>query len=308
MSFDPAWFLTIPGLLITGGVVLLLIALIVFIATSKKDKGASVDPTVEGSIPIVGGPDDVNNMAATQTPMGMDNNMMNGGMMPTPDMNVAAAPMGMEQTPGVVDPMNNLGNVAAQPMPTPNIPENINPAPVEMPNVNPVDMGMAAPMADAPVSIPTIESAPTINIEAPETVSNMTPGVNPTPEVAPVIDFNNVTPIATPTPEENNTRPIYGGANPLENTASIPTVSSHTAYNGEPIIPNSVVEEVKVMDVPQTAPADLGNGLDTQTATIPQEPTPVVPAAEPIAPTPITETPVAPQPVQNNNGIETLDF
>ena len=36
MSFDPAWFLTVPGLLITGGVVLLLIALIVFIATSKK--------------------------------------------------------------------------------------------------------------------------------------------------------------------------------------------------------------------------------------------------------------------------------
>ena len=38
MNFSLDWFLTIPGLLITGGVLLLLIALIILIATSRKKK------------------------------------------------------------------------------------------------------------------------------------------------------------------------------------------------------------------------------------------------------------------------------
>ena len=36
---DLSWFITIPGMLITGGVLLLIIALIIFILTSgKKNK------------------------------------------------------------------------------------------------------------------------------------------------------------------------------------------------------------------------------------------------------------------------------
>ena len=38
MNFEFGWFLTIPGMLITGGVLLLIIALIIFIATSNKEK------------------------------------------------------------------------------------------------------------------------------------------------------------------------------------------------------------------------------------------------------------------------------
>ena len=38
MNFDFSWFLTIPGMLITGGVLLLIIALIVLIVSGKKDK------------------------------------------------------------------------------------------------------------------------------------------------------------------------------------------------------------------------------------------------------------------------------
>ena len=41
MSFDIAWFTTVPGMLITGGVIVLLIALIVFIASNKKGKKSS---------------------------------------------------------------------------------------------------------------------------------------------------------------------------------------------------------------------------------------------------------------------------
>ena len=46
INFDLNWFLTIPGMLITGGILLLLIALIIFIATAgsgkKKDVGELV--------------------------------------------------------------------------------------------------------------------------------------------------------------------------------------------------------------------------------------------------------------------------
>ena len=38
MNFDFGWFLTVPGMLITGGVLLLIIALIILIATNKKKK------------------------------------------------------------------------------------------------------------------------------------------------------------------------------------------------------------------------------------------------------------------------------
>ncbi len=41
MAFSFDWFLTVPGMLITGGVLLLLIALIMFIVTSVKSKKGS---------------------------------------------------------------------------------------------------------------------------------------------------------------------------------------------------------------------------------------------------------------------------
>ena len=41
MNFDLSWFKTVPGLLITCGVVLLIIALIIFIVTSKNNKNVN---------------------------------------------------------------------------------------------------------------------------------------------------------------------------------------------------------------------------------------------------------------------------
>ena len=40
MSFQFDWFLTLPGMFITGGVLLLLVALIILIVTNKKSKKA----------------------------------------------------------------------------------------------------------------------------------------------------------------------------------------------------------------------------------------------------------------------------
>ena len=38
MSFDISWFGTLPGLFITGGVILLIVALVILIITGKKSK------------------------------------------------------------------------------------------------------------------------------------------------------------------------------------------------------------------------------------------------------------------------------
>ena len=38
MSFNPGWFLTLPGILITSGVILLLIALILLLTSAKKEE------------------------------------------------------------------------------------------------------------------------------------------------------------------------------------------------------------------------------------------------------------------------------
>lgn len=335
MSFDPSWFLTPSGLLITGGVVLLLIALIVFIATSKKDKGnAKVDPTVEGSIPLVEGPTgDVNQM---NQPVAM-NNMVNDPMMNNqpinniPDMNSAINPM-----PQMVPSMDMNQNPTVMPA----MPE-VNQAPVQVPNVN-----MATPVEQANVVSSVAPTMPVNNQEVIPVIDNQ----NVAP--APVIDFGNVqpqvvnnpipatpAPVVEPTPVMNNNiyggnnpadinnRPIYGGANPLENTASIPTVSSHTAYNGEPIIPNSVVEEVKVMDSAPISQVNQAAVMNNQQATpisvsdiFGQVPT--APSVEIQQPTPVVEQPqVMPTPtiaeptpvnsvnqVNQNNTIETLDF
>ena len=38
MNFDMSWFTTVPGLMITGGVILLIVALVILIVTGKKSK------------------------------------------------------------------------------------------------------------------------------------------------------------------------------------------------------------------------------------------------------------------------------
>lgn len=348
MSFDPSWFLTPSGLLITGGVVLLLIALIVFIASSKKDKGnANVDPTVEGSIPLVEGPTgDVNQMNQGVTTSNMVDPMMNQSMNNVPDMNGMANPM-PQMVPGM--DMNQSSAV----MPT--IPE-VNPASVQVPNVNVVPVvdpmvNMAAPIDQTNV---VASVAPTMPVNNQEVI----PVISENQNVAPVIDFGSVQPqpvinpepvIPTPVvepqvqeqpqvmnnniyggnnPAQINNRPIYGGANPLENTSSIPTISSHTAYNGEPIIPNSVVEEVKIMDPTPINQVNQPAVMNNQTTPISandifgqapvmssveiQQPTPVVeqqvPVQPQVMPAPTIAEPTPVNSVNQNNTIETLDF
>ena len=347
MSFDPSWFFTVPGLLITGGVLLLLIALIVFVATSKKDKGAVVDPTVDGSIPLVEGPDNmnnginnvgipnnVNNQYVNQMPIdnmvGMNTqNNQNVGTMGMNDMNTFNQMGVVNQGPMMPD-YNNMGNVSNG--------QGFNPS-VPMGNVNSQPIPMENPVLEQAMPTPDVPVMPTnTNIEF-SGVPGVTISDTVDPEMKPVIDLGPVSPNpvvdfsapATPSVEQttpvvensfvNNqvekpiNRPIYGGANPLENTASIPTVINHSAYNGEPIIPNSVMNEVKVMDntpsVNVETPAIVNNEaqpiraadifnstMDNQQSDVIAQPTPIVEGVQS----------VNNQTQPNDGGVETLKF
>lgn len=62
MNFDLSWFTTVPGLFITAGVLLLIVALIILIVTGKKSKkekkakeaeqNVSATPTMTGPVPV----------------------------------------------------------------------------------------------------------------------------------------------------------------------------------------------------------------------------------------------------------------
>src|SRR5574344_2099526 len=60
LLFSLNWFLSIPGILISGGVILLLVALILFIATSKNNKKV-------GDVPITVADSNVSNPVVSET-------------------------------------------------------------------------------------------------------------------------------------------------------------------------------------------------------------------------------------------------
>ena len=114
-DFNASWFTTVPGLLITGGVVLLLFALILLVATgkkSKKEKKAKKEAELLNQQPY-------NNMAfpgqqvapdmnAVQVQPVMTNDPnMNPGMTPVVNTGATMTPMGM----------NDPSMVSAMPMP-----------------------------------------------------------------------------------------------------------------------------------------------------------------------------------------------
>ena len=268
MSFNPGWFLTLPGILITSGVILLLIALILLLTSAKKEEEEeNVSPA--------------NNFTPTnvETPAA-----------PEPvQINVPQAPVQEEIKPPVVEqstiqPMqNNVEPQMAQQTPIIN---NMGAGILDIANNN------TKPVVEE-VATPAKAETPSINInnvvppvETP--VINPTPVVNATPvvpqalvqeEVKPVINTEPVQPVSiyggvSPTIDikKENLQPektvIYGGADPLENTAPIPTVA-HPAYSTvvptpQPATPR--VNEAKLVD-PIATPEVVGGAAIVDTTT-----------------------------------------
>lgn len=228
INFDLNWFLTIPGMLITGGILLLLIALIVFIATSGSGKKDKLQ--------------DKNNVA-TNNPISNDsvnelNSTMNQGVPPiTPvdSANINSINQEMPQatvTP-VMEPVQEVTPIVQEApvvsAPTVEIATNETPAEV---NAN-----FIPPVVDTPVTSETIQPQ----------VQEVSPAPMPAPEVS---IYGGVSPIANVQPKEEPQRQIYGGANPLDATQAIPIVEpvQHVEY-GVPVEPK--IEEQPMFNEPK---------------------------------------------------------
>lgn len=320
MSFDLNWFKTIPGLLITGGVVLLIVALIIFIVTSKnnrKEKNKAKDKAVNGD----------NNVAAEATAVASNTDVVDStaNMQNAVTETIAVEPMPVLDQPvqtvpssevlSNVNEAQSINTVMESSVPVNNAPhiESVSSIPVvesapsNMPSsdiinqpvmsesmntstsnvqVNAIPIEQLTDNSAAPVNeIPTInaDSPEIISVNTPEVAPVVTPTIAPSPEIVPINTTPAVEPAipavgpaidVVPTVEpltsnnsnsspaiyggvsqiipdmnlsDNNTHQIYGGANPLENTQSVPVI------NPEPVVP-SVNTEVQptVNVVPDT--------------------------------------------------------
>ena len=219
MNFDLSWFTTIPGMLISCGVLLLLVALIVFIASSSKSKKKK-NPIESETAPVAQEPpiasvtiDNGENVSTVNTPV---NSTVEGGGMIAMSSAQSVPEVGM--TGGNLPPVNN-SITAPQPV---------------MPSVEPVQPVMPAVEAVQPVmpAIPVIEAAPA-------TQPVIYGGANPV-----VSDFK--------LEQDNTSHQIYGGANPLENTQSIPISSIASVQPVMPSIPTVESAQPTITPIPDS--------------------------------------------------------
>lgn len=274
-SFDFSWFLTIPGMLITGGVLLLIIALIIFIATSgsnrKKEKKEKEETKIETKI---------------EEPVAMVSNgaeMVPAQEVQTPVSNVIepVSPTPSVSTPPIVEPVVQDINVKPVvepiPEPAPQPEPRVEPV-VEAPVMNDITPSVVPPVNDTVVTptvepiVPKVEEVPTI---AQEPVIPTVEEIKPQPSVS---IYGGATPeVKEDVLKEEKPHQIYGGADPTDNTQTIP-VLNHGYQYGEPVQKEAPVEyenkvEPPVVDttpvfpqeevtVPSTTPEEKANDVE----------------------------------------------
>lgn len=297
-NFDLSFFTSIPGLLITGGVLLLLIALIIFVATGskkgKKDKkeAESTDNTntTVATTPTVDMNVATEPVASVVTPTNEAPTVENAPQIVITTPEVQSEPVSVVEngTPVVNEQNIQNSNETIEPNTIPN--EVVSPQ-VEMPaqtiepnttnandnisvNTNPVVMPSEVNTVEQ-ASVPNNTVAPS-NQDDNEVVN--TPPitiVNEEPKEDTVIEppkpiYGGIDPVIPKIEVEGNEhRPIYGGANPLENTGAIPTINNNTVENSTipttPEVPNveQNVEtpkvEPEVVNVPTVDNAPANN-------------------------------------------------
>ena len=298
-SFDFGWFLTAPGLLITGGILLLIIALIIFIVTGNKKGKTSKDvkdvqdKSVQESI--------IENTPA------VDTNVTPADVMPTSSTPVSPV---VNQTPAVTQEVNSVATsepvtVVAQPMessvqnqPTmntmnesqvssdfgvPNINSNINNNPVSgAESMSPIPNSVVAPsqpvtneavVAQNEIQTITETVVPTVTQKTEETVKPEIPNViqdNTASTSIPTITETN--PVVEETPKVNE-RLIYGGASPVVPNIEVAHVEHRPIYGGA-----NPLDNTQSIPVAHQASTPMNNSVNSTEASIPTiEPASVAP-------------------------------
>lgn len=347
MSFNPEWFLTVPGILITAGVVLLLIALIVLITSGKKDKDEEVqnvyenDPNGTG---VVNNDYNEFNQPMGQMPINQNVQTQNpvnpfGSPVQVPGFGSVNEQQMPNMSQGVINPAAqpqtlNI-NVPSQEQPQPAInfsseaQPSFNPEPqVQTPVVPPVEqpqtLGVNIPAQEPVQPVNNFEQAPISNPFQPSQPVEMPsdnfsapvqPAVEPTVNVEPVQSvqeqpqpvqpqvsiYGGASPVSNFNISNEPAKPvIYGGADPLENTAPIPKVEPAPAvpqFEAKVVEPVQEPSYVQPASFTEPAPAPVVDNLFNTFAQQPVQTTPEMPVG-------------MNQPVDNSirPEVETLDF
>lgn len=301
-TFSLDWFMTIPGMLITGGILFLIIALVIFIVTgnkktktnkevveaqdaSKQEAIAAVTPTIEQDTVVT------NEQEATPQPIVTSEPVVTTN----PVSSMAEKTVPQEVEPAVF---------------TTSIPQDVAPTP------QPVFDNQVSTIVDqdASVETPTITSASSVVQSTISTQNEVIPVV-PTIEQTPIVNqpvvpeisvkeekketiqtpsvdmprpiYGGVSPIVPNVAHEEEHRPIYGGANPLENTQSVPIVPQRPVVTEEVKVAVPTVEIPTVPATPSVATTVTSQGNN-----------------DIFANSPVTATSVAPQPTEPSVAVQ----
>lgn len=231
LSFNFDWFTTVPGLLIAGGVVLLIIAVILFVLGGKKNTEGAVVENIEKAEALA------SEVASAVEPVQETVSQVSEPVVEVPTVE---APVSQEPVVSFEEPV-------AVP---------VEPVSIDTP-VNEVQMSEpvvqeSAVSFEEPVVVPT--EPVSIPVEEPVV----------TPEVAVEIpaeeDFDK-TQISvfgdTIVPTEEPKTSIYGGFDPLEATQNLPKVEEHhEPYGGAEVKIVEPVDET-VVEIPQAEPIQV---------------------------------------------------
>ena len=236
------WFTTIPGILVICGVILLVIAIILFIAGNKKAKKEEMVQT---------------------NPVTESANTMNTEVNTTADTNIGevnvqeVSPV-MEQASTIPTESVSLEN---NELPKMKVESNndVSPIQIEEPvqipseeihieepvKISDTEIHNEEASIPGPVSIPSIDNS----VNSMDTVSDETSFNIPIPTEKPSFDntstsiYGGASPISNISMNEEKPVTIYGGNDPLEATQSIPKVEEHhEPYGG-------VYPEAKIVDM-----------------------------------------------------------
>lgn len=290
-NFDLSFFTSIPGMLITGGVLLLLIALIIFIATgpkkekkSKKEENNELQeaPTVSNEVATV----EVSNVEVPPQNGAAPNNGFDSQVVPVPQ-EVNEAPINQNQvemkTPVEPTIVSTEVEPTIEPVKVNNEPINqVEPQVIPVVNMEPVQN--VEPIENTS-NVETFENSSNMGIvnndkfddinktvasAEPITIVNEEEKIEPqvaTVQEEPKTIYGGASPVIPKIEVEGEQhRPIYGGANPLENTQSIPRVN----VSSSPIpVVTPTINEAPKMEEPKIEPQVVN-------PTVTEIPTPVV--------------------------------
>ncbi len=297
--FSLSWFTTIPGILITVGILLLVAALIVFIVTSKKNKNKeSASAEGNSNMQVAPAPSIVNNQS---TPNMQPNNNLYGQMPNqggTPTINNIGMPTNNPVNVGTTSQIdvNAPSPYSTTPafssnsinMPLENENQNINPMPIsDNGNLNNYQQPMDIPSIQPSPSVTTIENQNS-NIEASQESFMGIPAI-------PQVDNSINQPINEPI--SINTNDVVANINnvvepTVQTIPEVPTITQNNASVGI----DDTVNTIPTID--QVVPEMQDNLQSINEAVVPNiqdsftpTQTPIYGGVSPVVPEPKVEVP-----------------